>query len=78
MSKRLQKRVNGGLAIYFGIGSLLAAVMFFILLLVNCYKAIFMANTISWDMFLFIILGTLISGGMAYALLRIGYSEIEN
>jgi hypothetical protein len=78
MSKKLHKRVNGGLAIYFGIGSLLGAVMFFILLLVTAYKAIFMGNMVSWDIFLLIIVGTLISGGMAYALLRVGYNEIEN
>ncbi len=78
MSKKLQKRVNGGLAIYFGIGSLISAVLLFIVLLVQAYKAIFLGDNYSWDIFLFVIFAILLSSGLTYALLRVGYKEVEN
>lgn len=78
MSKKLQKRVNGGLAIYFGIGSLICTVMLSIVLLIMAYKTIFLGDNFTWGIFLFMVIALLASGGMAYALLRIGYEEIEN
>ncbi|HET8859390.1 hypothetical protein [Marivirga sp.] len=78
MSNKLQKRVNGGLAIYFGIGSLITSVMLVVALLVLTYRVIFMQDNSTWGVFIFIILAILASGGFAYALLRIGYEEIEN
>lgn len=78
MSKRLKKRVNGGLAIYFGIGSAFAALMSLIVMLVQAYKIIFLEADTSWEAFLLLIILLIVSGGMAYVLLRVGYEEIEN
>lgn len=78
MSKKLQKRVNGGLAIYFGIGSLIAAVMCVVGFLVMIYNSVFLGNNYNWEMFLIPIIALVISAAMAYVLLRIGYDEIEN
>ncbi|MGM0579405.1 MAG: hypothetical protein ACQETL_01905 [Bacteroidota bacterium] len=78
MSKKLQKRVNGGLAIYFGIGSLIAAVMSVVGFLVMIYKVAFLEAEYNWEMYLIPIIGLIICGAMAYVLLRIGYDEIEN
>ena len=78
MSKKLKKRVNGGLAIYFGIGSLFGAVICFVGFFVLLYQAIFLENNITWDVFLIPIVGLAISGLMAYTLLRVGYEEIES
>lgn len=78
MSKKLKKRVNGGLAIYFGIGSLFGAVICLVGFFVLVYQAIFLENNITWDIFLIPIIGLIVSGLTAYALLRVGYDEIEN
>lgn len=78
MSKKLQKRVNGGLAIYFGIGSLLSTILCFVALLIMAYKTIFLDVNITWGIFAMFIFLLILFGAMAYALLRIGYDEIEN
>lgn len=49
MSKKLQKRVNGGITIYFGIGSLIAAVMSAVGFFVMIYKAVFLEGNYNWE-----------------------------
>lgn len=78
MSKRLKKRVNGGLAIYFGIGSLIATVMCLLVLLVMAYKTIFQGAENTWGVFVMLIVLMGLSGAMSYVLLRVGYEEIES
>ncbi len=78
MSKKLQKRVNGGLAIYAGIGSLITAILSFVGFLVMIYKAVFLDGDYNWEMYLLPIVALLISAAVAYVLLRIGYEEIES
>lgn len=78
MSKKIKKRVNGGLAVYAGIGSLITSVLCFIAMLVFIYRAVFMGSYFGWDLFLMMLFLIVVSGGMAYALLRVGYEEIEN
>jgi hypothetical protein len=78
MSKKLQKRVNGGLAIYFGIGSLISTVLSLAALLVMGYKTVFQGADNSWEVFLMIVFLMVVSAAMAYVLLRVGYEEIEN
>jgi uncharacterized membrane protein len=78
MSKRLKKRVNGGLAIYAGIGSLITAILSFVGFLVMIYKAVFLEGDYNWEMYLIPIIVLLLSAAMGYVLLRIGYEEIES
>ncbi|ADR22243.1 hypothetical protein MATR_01150 [Marivirga tractuosa] len=78
MSKKLKKRVNGGLAIYAGIGSLITAVMSVVGFLVMIYKAVFLNGNYNWELYFIPIIGLMIAGTMAYILLRIGYEELEN
>lgn len=78
MSSKLQRRVNGGLAIYFGIGSLFATVICFVVLLVMAYQSIFQQSNFTWGIFLLFAFFLICSAGMAYALLRVGYEEIED
>jgi hypothetical protein len=78
MSNRLKKRVNGGIAIYFGIGSLITTVMCLVALLVMAYKTLFQGAENTWGVFAMIIFLMALSGAMSYALLRVGYEEIES
>jgi uncharacterized membrane protein YhdT len=78
MSKKLKSRVNGGLAIYFGIGSLISTVLCFIVLILMTYKSVFQTVSYTWGVYLWCAFLIVLFGAMAYALLRIGYEEIEN
>jgi len=53
-------------------------VLCFIAMLVFIYKAVFMGSDFGWDIFFMMLFLIVVSGGMAYALLRVGYEEIEN
>jgi len=55
-------------------GAIMCLVAFFVLI----YKALLPENDIAWELFLIPIIGLIVSGFMAYALLRVGYEEIEN
>jgi drug/metabolite transporter (DMT)-like permease len=78
MSKKLQKRVNGGLAIYFGIGSLMSTVLCLVAIVIMAYQNVFQGANNTWGVFLMLIFLMFLSGAIAYALLRVGYDEIEN
>lgn len=78
MSRRLQKRVNGGLAIYFGIGSLITTVICLVALLVMAYKTLFQGAENTWGVFAMVIFLMALSGTLAYVLIRVGYEEIES
>lgn len=70
MPKKLRKRVNGGLAIHFGIGSAFAALLSFIVILLQTYKTIFLEANTSGEAFLLMTILFMVSGAMAHALLK--------
>jgi len=78
MSHKMIKRVSGGFTIYYGIGSLLGAILGFIGLLVWLYNIVFLNASFSFVELTIIISLIVVSGLIAYILLRVGYEELES
>jgi hypothetical protein len=79
MSKgsKIQRRVNGGLAIYYGIGSMLTAIGSVIALIVRLFKIWSGTAELSWAILILLLVFAAITGFVGYLLLRVGYEEIE-
>lgn len=75
---KLEKRINGGFAIYYGVGSLLASVGSFIGLIVWGFKVLAGTEQFRWVVPVLLIIFIAISGFVSYLLLRVGYEEIED
>ncbi|TXH30252.1 MAG: hypothetical protein E6Q96_01990 [Cyclobacteriaceae bacterium] len=78
MSKKVQKRVNGGLAIYYGMGTALGVVAGFIGFIVWIIKVVLGKVEFSWGAAIIIPVILIAMGAMAYSLLRVGYEELED
>lgn len=77
-SRKIQKRVNGGLAIYYGMGSILTAIGSVIALFVRLFKVWNGTAEFSWSLLIILLVFTAIVGFVGYLLLRVGYEEIED
>ncbi|HCZ35776.1 MAG TPA: hypothetical protein DHV26_07595 [Cytophagales bacterium] len=78
MSKKVQKRVNGGLAIYYGMGAGALSVASLVALIVWIVKVFLGKTEFSWGAVILLPIVIFGFGFMAYALLRVGYEELED
>jgi accessory gene regulator protein AgrB len=77
MNKKLIHKINGGLAIYYGIGCVIVAIIGLVVIGMMLFKLIVGGNNYSWLGFAVIFVITLVMGLMGYSILRVGYEEIE-
>ena len=77
MKQRTINRVNGGIAIYYGIGCAIVAAMSVITLGVWVFQVLTQKADFSWGFLGGLVFMTLLTGGLAFAILRVGYEEIE-
>ncbi|MCW5909687.1 MAG: hypothetical protein KIT62_01375 [Cyclobacteriaceae bacterium] len=78
MSNRTERKINGGFAIYYGMGAAMGAVASFIALIVWIVKVAMGKTGFDWGVPVAMLLFTLVSGFVAYLLLKTGYEEIED
>ncbi|MBS1486737.1 MAG: hypothetical protein JST43_04045 [Bacteroidetes bacterium] len=74
--KKINK-VNGGIAIYYGISFLIGAIGGLIGIVVWLFKIFTGQIDFSWGMLIGLIIFTMASGAIGYSILRVGYEEIE-
>lgn len=77
MSKKTTNRVNGGLAIYYGISSIIGAVGGVIGIGIWLFKVLTNQTNFSWGTLVGLIIITGVLGAIGYSILRVGYEEIE-
>jgi len=76
--RKIQKRVNGGFAIYYGMSSALFSVGSLIGLFVWMYKVFVGKTDFSWVIPIMLVIVIAVAGFVGYLLLRVGYEEIED
>lgn len=77
MSSKNNRRISGGLSVYYGMSSLLAGIGVGIALLVWLYKVFTNEAEFSWGTLGGLIAIAAVLGLIGYAILRVGYEEIE-
>ncbi len=78
MTKKYSKRINGGLAIYFGFGSFITGILSILAIFILLYKNWAEEADYGWGTFVGMIVIGVIMLLFGYALLRTGYEEIED
>jgi hypothetical protein len=77
MNKKLGHKINGGLAIYYGIGFAVLSITGLILLAGSLIRSIIGGTSFSlWGTVGFAVFSA-VMGLIAYAILRVGYEEME-
>ena len=77
MNKKTINRVNGGIAIYYGIGSAIAAIAVAVGIGIWMFKVFSDSGNFSWGVLALLVILTVIMGIVGYILLRVGYGQIE-
>ena len=77
MKKKTIKRVNGGIAIYYGISCILAAGAGLFGIGAWVYKILNSQTSFSWGTLIGLTIITAVMGAIGYAILRVGYEQIE-
>jgi hypothetical protein len=77
MNKKTINRVNGGIAIYYGIGSIIGAIAGVVGLGVWLFKVFTDQINFSWGTLATITIITAALGVIGYSIVRVGYEEIE-
>jgi hypothetical protein len=77
MNKKTSRRVNGGIAIYYGISSIIGAIGGLIGIGIWLFKVFTNQTDFSWGILLGLIIITGILGAIGYPIFRVGYEEIE-
>jgi hypothetical protein len=77
-ARKIAKRVNGSIAIYYGMGSALTSFGSIISIFVWSYKVWVGKTEFAWVSPIALLLLAGITGFVAYLLLRVGYEEIES
>lgn len=72
---KTRKRINGGFAIYYGMGSMLSAIATMIVTLFKIWSG---KAEFNWAVLIILLVFAAVSGFVGYLLLRVGYEEIEN
>jgi hypothetical protein len=78
MNKRTFNRVNGGIVVYYGITSIIAAISCAIGIGVWLFKVFTHQKNFSWGTLIGLMVITAILGIIGYSILRVGHEEIEN
>lgn len=77
MKHKTFRRVNGGIAVFYGIGCIIGAVVGLVAIIIGSYQVITQKAVFTWWVFILLASITIILGLMGYILLRVGYEEIE-
>ena len=77
MNKKTINRVNGGIAIYYGIGAIIGAIGGVIGIGIWLFKVFTNQINFSWGNLAGLVLITIVLGLIGYSILRVGYEEIE-
>ena len=77
MNKKTINRINGGIAIYYGISAVIGAIIGLISICAWLFKIIINQAEFTWTVFTILILITAVSGMIGYIILRVGYEDIE-
>ncbi len=77
MNNKLIHKVNGGLAFYFGIGSIIGAIIGLVAIVIDLYLVFTGQSEFVWWVFVFFVFMVIIMGLISYVLLRVGYEEFE-
>lgn len=77
-TRKVEKRVNGGFAIFYGMSSAFASLGSIISIFVWSYKVWVGKTEFTWVSPIAVILFAAFTGFVAYLLLRVGYEEIES
>ncbi|NJN42600.1 MAG: hypothetical protein HC811_10595 [Flammeovirgaceae bacterium] len=77
MTRKLGRKINGGFAIYYGMGSALVSIMCVVATVVWIYKGVTGDPQFSWSgLAIFLVVG-IVMGLIGFSLLRVGSEEIE-
>jgi hypothetical protein len=77
MNKKTIRRVNGGIAIYYGVGSAITALMAAIATIVWLFKVFTDQAIFAWGILVGLIFITVAMAAIAYAILRVGFEQVE-
>jgi hypothetical protein len=77
MNKKTISRVNGGLAIYYGIGSIVVAIGGIVGIGVWLFKVFTDQTNFSWGTLVGLTIVTVTMGAIGYSILRVGFDEME-
>lgn len=77
MNRRIIKKVNGGIAIYYGIGAILGAIVVLIGFGNWLYMVFSDQTDFSWGILIGLATMTVVLGFIGSAILRVGYEELE-
>lgn len=77
MNNKTIRKVNGGIAIYYGIGTVVAAIAGLIGTGIWLYNVSSGQTPFSWGILALLTILTVVLGIIGYSILRVGYEEIE-
>lgn len=77
MTRKTSKRINGGLAIYFGFGSFITGILSILAIFISLYKNWAGEADYGWGTFVGMLVIGVVMLLFGYALLRTGYEGIE-
>ena len=77
MNNRTINKVNGGIAIYYGIGSIIGAIAGVIGIGIWLFKTFTDQADFSWWTLVGLIIITAVLGVIGYSILRVGHEELE-
>lgn len=78
MNRRTANRVSGGIAIFYGISSIVGAIGGITGIGIWLFKVFTDQIVFSWGTLIGLIIITGLLAAMGYSILRVGYEEIEN
>lgn len=77
MNKKTINRVNGGVAIYYGISCAIVGIAGLIAAGVLLYKMLSNEAEFSWGTLAGVTVISIVVGAIGYSILRVGYEELE-
>lgn len=77
MNKKTVNKVNGGIAIYYGISCVLGAISGTVGIGMWSFKVLTNQTNFSWGILVGLIIVTGVLGAIGYSILRVSYEDVE-
>ena len=77
MNKKAIKRINGGIAIYYGVSCVIGTIGGVVGIGIWLFKVLSGLTEFSWLGLILLTISTALFGFFGYVILRVGYEEIE-
>lgn len=77
MKQKTVNRISGGIAIYYGIGSVIVATVGLVALVVWLFKVLTHETNFSWETLITLLAITTVLGAIGFAILKVGYKQVE-